>query len=196
MNPLVDRLPGVDQDNVFHAWDVIAGAEVSRGKVVVLDGDGARFAAGTCEVLLDRGLEVEVVSPMNALFPNLLYQLDMATLYGRLMTKGLTDRLNRWATAIEGSTVRLVNLYTGREEIIEGVDAVVLATGPKANDDLYFQLKGAVAELHRIGDCVAPRSLDHAIYEGELAGRELWDPEERYIYEGELEASRPVEMFA
>ena len=41
--------------------------------------------------------------------------------------------------------------------------------------------------LHRIGDCVAPRKLDHAIYEGYLAGRELWSPEERYIYEGELE---------
>ena len=48
-------------------------------------------------------------------------------------------------------------------------------------------LKGTVENLHRIGDCLAPRKLDHAIYEGELAGRELWSPEERYIYEGELE---------
>jgi len=67
------------------------------------------------------------------------------------------------------------------------VDTVVLATGAKANDELYFALKGEVESLHRIGDCVAPRKLDHAIYEGYLAGRELWSPEERYIYEGELE---------
>jgi hypothetical protein len=63
----------------------------------------------------------------------------------------------------------------------------VLATGAKANDDLYFALKGTVEHLHRIGDCVAPRKLDHALYEGFLAGLELWSPEERYIYEGELE---------
>jgi 2,4-dienoyl-CoA reductase-like NADH-dependent reductase (Old Yellow Enzyme family) len=63
----------------------------------------------------------------------------------------------------------------------------VTAAGPKANDDLYFALKGRIDNLHRIGDCVAPRKLDHAIYEGELAGRELWSPEQRYIYEGELE---------
>ena len=44
-----------------------------------------------------------------------------------------------------------------------------------------------MANLHRIGDCVAVRKLDHAIYEGYLAGRELFDPHERYIYEGELE---------
>ena len=81
----------------------------------------------------------------------------------------------------------LFNLYTGAPDSIEGVDTVVLATGQKANDELYFALKGTVENLHRIGDCVAPRKLDHAIYEGELAGRELWSPEERYIYEGELE---------
>jgi hypothetical protein len=39
---------------------------------------------------------------------------------------------------------------------------------------------------------VAPRKLDHAIYEGYLAGRELWSPEERYIYEGELERGEAV----
>ena len=63
----------------------------------------------------------------------------------------------------------------------------MLATGPKANDELYLALTGRVPNLHRIGDCVAPRKLDHAIYEGELAGRELWSPAERYMYEGELE---------
>jgi len=190
MNPLVDRLPGVDQPNVLHGWDVIAGAEPAGDRVVVLDGDGGRYAAGTCEVLLDLGKEVELVTPFNALFPGTITTLDMATLYGRLMSKGLADRLNHWATAIDGQAVRTVNLYTGTETVLENVDAVVLATGPKANDALYHALKGAVAELHRIGDCVAPRKLDHAIYEGELAGRELWDPDERYIYEGELERVR------
>ena len=73
---------------------------------------------------------------------------------------------------------------------------MVLATGPKANDELYFALKGTVENLHRIGDCLAPRKLDHAIYEGELAGRELWSPEERYIYEGELERWEEVTVGA
>lgn len=187
MNPLVERLPGVDQPHVLHAWDVIGGGAVPGARVVVLDGDGGRYAAGTCEVLLDRGKQVQLVTPFNALFPNTFTTLDLATLYGRLMSKGLRDLLNHWATAIEGASVRTVNLYTGAETVLDGVDHVVLATGPKADDTLYFELKGSVPELHRIGDCVAPRKLDHAIYEGELAGRELWDPEERYIYEGELE---------
>jgi len=103
---------------------------------------------------------------------------------------------NSWASDIEGDRVSLFNLYTGAAGSIEGVDTVVLATGQKADDELYFALKGAVGDLHRIGDCLAPRKLDHAIYEGELAGRELWSPEERYIYEGELERWEEVTVGA
>lgn len=193
VNPLVDRLPGADQETVVHAWDVLTGARPVGERVVVLDDDGGRYAAGVCEVLLDAGKQVEVVSRFNALFPSTMYGLDMATLYSRLMTKGLSDRLNSWAKAVDGGTVTVFNLYTGAETAIEDVDTVVLATGPKADDRLYHELKErGVAELHRVGDCVAPRKLDHAIYEGYLAGRELYDPRERYIYEGELERLEPV----
>jgi thioredoxin reductase len=187
VSPLVERLPGVDQDNVLTAWDVLLGTKPAGQRVVVLDDDGGRYAAGVVEVLLDRGSQVELVSRWNAVFPFTLTTLDMATLYGRLFGKGMAYRLNAWAKSIDGNSVAIFNLYTGAEETIAGVDTVVLATGPKADDDLYFALKGTVASLHRIGDCVAPRKLDHAIYEGYLAGRELWSPEERYIYEGELE---------
>jgi mycofactocin system FadH/OYE family oxidoreductase 2 len=187
VNPLVERLPGVEQENVLTVWDVLLDAKPAGERVVVLDDDGSRFAAGVTEVLLDRGKRVELVSRWHALFPSILTTLDMVHVYGRLLSKGLEYRLNSWATAVEGDRVSVVNLYTGAADTLEGVDTVVLATGPKANDELYFELKGTVENLYRIGDCLAPRKLDHAIYEGELAGRELWSPAERYIYEGELE---------
>lgn len=186
VNPMVERLPGVDQDNVLHAWDVLEGRGEIGDRVVVLDDDGSRAAAGVCEVLLDAGKEVEIVSRFNALFPATATTLDLATLYGRLMSKGLRERLNHWAASIDGSTVTVFNLFTGATATLEA-DTVVLATGPKANDTLYFELKGRIPGLHRIGDCVAPRKLDHAIYEGFLAGRELFDWKERAIYEGDLE---------
>jgi hypothetical protein len=48
-------------------------------------------------------------------------------------------------------------------------------------------LKGQrVRNLHRVGDCVAPRKLDHAIYEGYLAGRELFGTDARFIDDDEL----------
>jgi hypothetical protein len=187
VNPLVDRLPGAGQDNVLTVWDVLLETLPIGHRVVVLDDDGTRYAAGVTEVLLDRGCDVELVSRWPTLFPTTLTTLDMAHLYGRLLGKGLRYRLNEWAAGIEGNRVSLFNLYTGAQDTIDDVDTVILATGPTANDELYFALKGHLPDVHRIGDCLAPRKLDHAIYEGELAGRELWSPEERYIYEGELE---------
>ena len=185
-NPAVNELPGVRQDNVITGWDVLDGSKPIGKRVVVIDDDGSRQASGIVEVLLEKGHDVELVTRFNSLFPSTFYNLDQAYIYGRVFGKGLRYQLNSWVSEIEGGVVRTFNLYSGQEGSLEA-DTVVLAYGPKANDGLYLELKGQVPELHRIGDCVAPRKIDHAIYEGYLAGRELWDAEERYIYEGELE---------
>ena len=185
--PLVDRLPGVDQDNVVTAWEVLLDAREIGERVVVLEDDGTRYAAGVAEVLLDRGKQVELVTPWTSLFPFTLPTLEHPIIYNRLFEKGLQYHVNSWATELSGSALTMINLYTGAETPLEGVDTLVLVTCREASEDLYFALKGQVENLHRIGDCVAPRRLDHAIYEGYLAGRELWDPAERYIVEGELE---------
>ena len=189
VNPLVDRLPGADQDNVLPSGTFCSRRARSAQRVVVLDDDGTRYAAGVTEVLLDRGCDVELVSRWPMLFPDHGDHARHGALYGRLLGKGLEYRLNCLG-AHRADRVTLFNLYTGAQDTIDDVDTVVLATGPTADDELYLALKGQFADVHRIGDCVAPRKLDHAIYEGELAGRELWSPEERYIYEGELEPSR------
>src|SRR6476469_5900824 len=209
VDPLVEQLPGSDGDNVLTGWDVLLGSRPVGDRVVVLDDDGSRAVAGVAEVLLDAGKHVELVSRWPALFPGTMTTLDMPHVYGRLLGKGLEYRLNSWASGIEGDRVSLFNLYTGAADSIEGIDTVVLATGQKSNDELYFALKGTVENLHRIGDCLAPRKLDHAIYEGELAGRELWEngPGDgldkpvpgtisRYIYEGELERWEEVTVGA
>jgi hypothetical protein len=53
------------------------------------------------------------------------------------------------------------------------VDSVVAAAGSVADDDLYRRLRGRVADLWMVGDCVAPRTALEAIYEGHAAGRAL-----------------------
>src|SRR6266536_3831446 len=53
VNPLVEQLPGSDQDHVLTGWDVLLGARPIGDRVVVLDDDGSRQVAGVVEVLLD-----------------------------------------------------------------------------------------------------------------------------------------------
>ena len=187
VQPMVDVLPGTDNGRVFTLWEAIDGTEGIGKRVVILDDDGSRAAAGAAEVLLERGHQVHVATRWNQLYPFTAGGLDMATLYERQFKKGLTYTINTWASAVGDDTVAMWNVYTGDAEAPLPYDSVVV-TGQKPNDALYLALKDQRENVHRAGDAVACRKLDHAIYEGYLAGIELFDPRERYIYEGELEA--------
>lgn len=184
--PLVREVPKSNGSNVFTVWDVLTDSAEMSGPVVVLDDDGSRYSAGVVEVLLDRGLDVELVSRFGEVFPALATTLDLGEVYTRVVNKGMRYQVNRWVRAIGPSSVRLYDVFTEHEVTVEPVGAVVLATRPRANASLHAQLVGRVEELHLIGDALAPRRLDHAIYEGELAGREMFS-NERYIVEGDLE---------
>ena len=48
---------------------------------------------------------------------------------------------------------------------------VVIRTHGRAASELYFALEGKVEELHRVGDAVAVRYVDRAVFDGHLAGR-------------------------
>lgn len=186
--PLVAELPGVERSHVITGWDVLTRPADVGQKVVLLDDDGTRYAAGVAEVLLDLGRDVELVTPLLTLFPDTAYTNDQAVLYGRLIGKGLRHTLGAWATDIGERDVGIVNLHTDKEERRTDVDTVVLV-GPRLPvDGLYKELSRDRDRVYRVGDCVAPRGLDHAIYEGFLAGRELWTTEDRHIPLGELES--------
>jgi len=185
--PLVGRLPGAERDHVLTAFDVLTDPDRAGRSVLVIDDEGTRYAAGMAELLLDLGRRVHVVTRFPSLLPALAETLEISLVYRRLFSKGLTFTANHWIRAIEADTVRVYHLFTGEETALPAFVSVVLVTGHAPNDALYFALKGRVRELHRIGDCLAPRQLDQAIYEGELAGRELLGRQERYIQTGDLE---------
>jgi NADPH-dependent 2,4-dienoyl-CoA reductase/sulfur reductase-like enzyme len=185
--PLVDVLPGVEQENVLTPWEVLRREKPVGKRVLVLEDDGTRYAAGIAEAILDMGSEVELVSTLPMLFPGTATTNDKPTVYGRLFGKGLTYRLNSWARRIEGDSVVVADLYSRTEATIEGVDTVVLVTAREARDDLYFELAARFDNVRRIGDCLAPRKIDHAIYEGFLVGREV-SAAEATLLPGELEA--------
>ena len=90
----------------------------------------------------------------------------------------------------------IFNLYTGESETLEGIDSVVMAVRHLPLEDLYFDLKAQLPNVHRVGDCVTPRMTDHAIFEGFLAGREIFDNWKRYIEPGSLEQFNPEQMQA
>lgn len=55
-------------------------------------------------------------------------------------------------------------------ELLEA-DSVVVAVGMAPRREEAHQLAGECADVHVIGDCVAPRRIRDAVVEGDLAGR-------------------------
>ena len=70
-------------------------------------------------------------------------------------------------------SVHLENEYSGRPELIEHIDTVVLAWGGRAVDGLYRAQKGKVTHLELVGAAMAPRQMHDALLEGTRAARRI-----------------------
>lgn len=165
------EVPGADGPNVLTAGDVMDGAETGS-HVVVIDQDGHWRAAGTAEFLADHGKQVTVMTP----FPtvgNQVTPFDLMLLIPRFIQKRIRVLANHEVLAVDGDSVHVRHLYTRQEERLDGTDTVVWITGREANDELYLALQDRVPELYRVGDCLAPRTIEYAIWDGEMVGRKL-----------------------
>jgi hypothetical protein len=74
---------------------------------------------------------------------------------------------------IEQHAVVLTCVLGGGSETLAPVDTVVIRTHGLPDDGLYHLLQGRVSVCLRIGDALAVRYADRAIYDGHLAGRQI-----------------------
>src|SRR5690606_1627869 len=105
--------------------------------------------------------------------PELSATRDVGWVHKRLRTAGVVFTPNREVAGIDEDVVTLRDVHTGETEQREPVDSVVLITGSKAEDTLYYGLKEAGVDVRAIGDAVSPRRVFNAIWEAELAAREI-----------------------
>ena len=93
--------------------------------------------------------------------------------FERLFTKGVVLHSNLSVIGLEAGRALLRNVWSGREEMLGPFDAFVYAYGGEAVNDLESSLAGRVPRLELVGDCYAPRTLQHAILEGHRVARAL-----------------------
>jgi 2,4-dienoyl-CoA reductase-like NADH-dependent reductase (Old Yellow Enzyme family)/thioredoxin reductase len=170
--PHLDAIPGADGPNVFSPADVLTGRLDDARHVVVVDGTGYHQSADPAEYLAVRGARVSAVSAAPVFAGGVVYN-DLPAMTAVLRDGDVDFHLSCLVRRIDARTMRLHHTLTGRDYELADVDAVVLALGAEVEDALYRELRGNGLELHRIGDCVAPRGVEHAIHEGHAVGRAL-----------------------
>lgn len=172
IRPDKERLLGVDQDNVLTVWDVLLERKEVGEKVLLIDEEFDFQSTSTAEYLAAKGKKVQIVTRL----PYVGVEINF-TSFGpqmqRLRSSGVVLTSMTGVKEIKGNTITLYDIYTNEEREIKGVDTVVISMGNHANNDLYKQLKGSVGELYAVGDCVAPRRVIDAVYEGHRVARLL-----------------------
>jgi len=172
IRPDITAHPGVEQENVLFAQDAILHPQRVGHKVLLVeDGESDWKIMATAIYLAEQGKQVEIVSSLFYAGARIGGN-SIGKLYGKLFSLGVKITPMTGFLGIDGSTATLFHTFTNKQRQ-EDYDTVVLCFYNKANDGVYFGLKGKVKELIRVGDCLAPRDAQAAVREGELAGRAL-----------------------
>jgi mycofactocin system FadH/OYE family oxidoreductase 2 len=173
--PTLPPIAGAELPFVATTWQVLQGEKsASPGDYVLLyDTIGFHQATSVAELLAERGCQVEVVTGQFYVGGDLGITLDLELWYRRALARGIKLTANHFLASLGPHSATIINNYTGQPRQIEQIALAVMATPQTANDDLYMQLQGKVKELYRVGDCVAPRRVEHAILDGERAARSL-----------------------
>jgi hypothetical protein len=65
------------------------------------------------------------------------------------------------------------DVFTGAQRVLADVDTVVWAAPGRASAELVEPLRAAGLPVHAVGDCVAPRRVEHAVHEAHAVARRL-----------------------
>jgi mycofactocin system FadH/OYE family oxidoreductase 2 len=171
--PSVLAVPGNDLSHVFSAWEAIEDVHRVGEHAVVFEDDPHVQATTVAEFLAEQGRRVTLVTRNQHVGESIGFAV-LEFLYKRLYRAGVELVVCTWVDEILTGEVRCSNVYTGSPSVISA-DAVVLCTGNKARAELYHEMRALSAppELHRVGDCLAPRKLDNAMWDGYQVGRAL-----------------------
>jgi 2,4-dienoyl-CoA reductase-like NADH-dependent reductase (Old Yellow Enzyme family) len=147
------------------AAEVLAGAAIGAGPVVVLDFEGHRKGAGVAEILAGADREVTLValgaSAVSALAPSFVSTLALR----RLAKQGVRLVEGHRLLAITEDAVQLERTYDATHLTIE-TRAVVHASPHTSADAIVRDLRARSIPVRAIGDARAPRLVEDAIRDG------------------------------
>ncbi|WP_219268402.1 FAD-dependent oxidoreductase [Pseudomonas sp. Xaverov 259] len=149
---------------VVDAWQVLREQVTLGRSVVVVDWRCDWIGPGIAERLVRAGHHVQLAVNGTHCGENLpLYVRDQ--LAGELHRLGIPIIPYARLYGCDDSTVYLQHSASGEPMLLENIDSLVLCQGHQSVDTLGAELAGLVP-FERIGDCLAPRTAEEAIYEG------------------------------
>ena len=149
------------------AWDVLRGAR-PQGRVLVADWGGDSAGLDCAELLAAAGCEVTLTVAATAVGEG-LHSYRRALYLARLYRAGVVIRHHLRLVEVTPEGGLFANLFAGDLRELVEADHVVLAQGRVPAPSPFAELRELGLDVHRVGDCASPRSLEEAILEGTIA---------------------------
>jgi len=167
--PLIPEIAGIDSPKVVMAVDVLMGKVTAGERVVVMGGE--LVGCETADFLSQQGRKVTVIRRGLEMAAK-MYPSNRQALLARLRERGvaLLPGVRKYEAVNDDGLVIIDS--DGKRRTLEA-DTIVLAAGAVPNNRMAKALEGKVAEIYLAGDCVEPRRIREAIYEGARLGREV-----------------------
>lgn len=162
-------IPGLGKVRVLDPIEAVTSPELCGERVLIVDDTGEYTALGLAETLADLGKTVEVVTAGLFVGENIVLNLDLGHVYPRLHAAGVTLTPQHIVGEVNDEGAVLTRIWDGASRVIS-VDSVVTVMLRDPDTTLLADLEDEF-EVTQVGDCLAPRRVDEAIYEGEMAGR-------------------------
>jgi 2,4-dienoyl-CoA reductase-like NADH-dependent reductase (Old Yellow Enzyme family) len=170
--PLVDRLPGVDGDDVLSVQAVLDGGAVPGRRVLVLDDVNDWRGLGTATFLAEADHDVTILTSAAVVAGGLYHSAADGPLRARFADAGgrsvTSACILDWRDGV--ATVR--STLTGDVSTLQA-EALVIAETPVAETGLAADLTALGVAFHQIGDAVAPRRASLAFFEARELARRL-----------------------
>jgi len=165
--PLIPLLPGVDGKNVIPVGDLPTRRKDIGQRVAILGGGLA--GCETAVYLADEGKTVILVEMLETLAP------DANHFQGGILQERLRGRVDI-KLGYKGARIDEAGLYCispeGKEAFVRA-DAVIIAIGQRARRREADALLNAAPRVYQIGDCVIPKDMTAAIYQGYHAAMDI-----------------------
>jgi 2,4-dienoyl-CoA reductase-like NADH-dependent reductase (Old Yellow Enzyme family) len=164
-------IPGADAPHVIGLDTAIERTTDDPGALgphlVIVDDGYDELSAGLAERVARTGATVHIVTPRMWWGEGLARTYDIAHVLPRLRETGVRIVAQRFVERIDAQMVKLYDLWQPSEQATIEADTIVLALGRRT---VSPEVTGATM---RIGDCLAPRSLEAVIFEGEELARAM-----------------------
>lgn len=165
-------IPGVERAGVIDPVQAISSPESCGERVVIVDDNGDHVPLSLAQMLADAGRSVTVVSSGLFAGSGLVVTGDLPWLLPGLAEAGVQIVSQATVDHMGPSSVTISTVWGGEARELPA-DTVVLSMLRVAEDSIVADLAGLGPPLAKLGDCLAPREVDDATYEGVAMGRAI-----------------------